>query len=186
MGKVSYTKLKLKVEENTQSIQYGENTIEVKQYLPIEDKYDLVMIALQKSEEDGFYNDIKLEMYFNLNLVYLYTNISFTEKQRENEAKLYNELQTSGLLNTILATIPTNEYESLLNFVKQVRTAKIEYQKTIKSVVHDIITDMTKNAEQITNLINNMDNSKFESVKDLIEMAQKTGINNDKVTAFPK
>ncbi len=66
------------------------------QYLPAQDKYDLLMITLQKSLENGAYNEFKLNLYFELNLVYMYTNISFTEKQREDEFKLYDTLESNG------------------------------------------------------------------------------------------
>ena len=88
MSKVSYANLKLKVDTSVDTFDFNNQTIEVLKYLPIEDKYDLIMITLQKAEEDGIYNDIKLDMYFHLNLVYMYTILSFTEKQKENEAKI--------------------------------------------------------------------------------------------------
>ena len=80
-NKVSYANLKLKVDTSVDTFDFNNQTIEVLKYLPIEDKYDLIMITLQKAEEDGIYNDIKLDMYFHLNLVYMYTNLSFTETQ---------------------------------------------------------------------------------------------------------
>lgn len=45
------------------------------------------MITLQQAEENGVYNPMLLEQRFNLNLVYMYTNITFTEKQKEDESK---------------------------------------------------------------------------------------------------
>ena len=53
MGKVSYANLKLKVKNDTKVIDFEGNGIEALQYLPIEDKKDLVQIAMQKSFEDG-------------------------------------------------------------------------------------------------------------------------------------
>ena len=48
------------------------------------------MITLQKAKEDILYNPIKLDMYFHLHLVYMYSNLSFTEKQKEDEEKIYD------------------------------------------------------------------------------------------------
>ena len=55
--KVSYASLKLKTDTSVKEVAIAEGVnIEVLQYLPIESKYDLVMIALQQSlEEDGSY-----------------------------------------------------------------------------------------------------------------------------------
>ena len=73
-------------------VDYNNTVINVKQYLPIRDKIDLVQIALQQAEENGVYNEIKLDMYFNLYLVYLYSDIEFSEEDKEDEFVLFDKL----------------------------------------------------------------------------------------------
>ena len=101
MAKVSYANLKLKINQEVKTIDYNGTNIEIIQYLPIEDKYDLMMISLQKAKENDVYHPLKLDMYFHLYLVYMYTNISFTDKQRENELKLYDTLYSNGIIDFI-------------------------------------------------------------------------------------
>ena len=84
MAKVSYASLKLKTNTEIKEIKWEDKVIEVAQYLPINDKYDLIMVTLQKAKEDILYNPVKLDMYFHLHLVYMYTNLSFTDKQKED------------------------------------------------------------------------------------------------------
>lgn len=48
MAKTTYASMKLKVNTQPKEIDFEGNKIEVLQYLPVEDKYDLVMITLQK------------------------------------------------------------------------------------------------------------------------------------------
>ena len=48
MAKTTYAGMKLKVNTQPKEIDFNGNQFEVLQYLPIEDKYDLVMITLQK------------------------------------------------------------------------------------------------------------------------------------------
>jgi len=47
--KVSYANMKLKVNTQVKTFKFGGQDIEVLQYLPAKDKYDLLMITLQKS-----------------------------------------------------------------------------------------------------------------------------------------
>ena len=54
MAKVNYTSLKLKTDNSVKTFQFHDTNIDVLQYLPIEDKYDLVMITLQKAKEMGY------------------------------------------------------------------------------------------------------------------------------------
>ena len=102
MAKVSYANLKLKLYQPSNVMDFNGQEIDVIQYLPVEDKYDLIMVILQKAEENGIYNPIKLDMYFHLYLVYMYTNLSFTDKQRENEPKIYDTLKSNGFIDLML------------------------------------------------------------------------------------
>ena len=81
MAKVSYASLKLKVDKSVETFDFNDNKIEVLKYLPIEDKIDLVMITLQKAEQDGVYNPAALDWFFHLHLVYS-SLISSSEKPR--------------------------------------------------------------------------------------------------------
>ena len=105
MAKVSYASLKLKVDNSVETFDFQGNTIEVLKYLPIQEKYDLIMVALEKAE-DEIYNPIMLEAYFHLHLVYMYTNLTFTDKQREDELKLYDTLQSTGFITKMIEKIP--------------------------------------------------------------------------------
>ena len=75
MAKVTYASLKLKVDNSVETFDFNGNTIEVLKYLPIQDKYDLIMTTLERAEEEGVYNPVTLEAYFHLYLVYMYTNL---------------------------------------------------------------------------------------------------------------
>ena len=78
---ISYANMKLKPVTSTHKFEWNGNEIEVLDYLPVEDKYDLIMVTLQKSFEDGYYNPIKVDEFFHLHLIYMYTNINFTDKK---------------------------------------------------------------------------------------------------------
>ena len=81
MAKVSYTNLKLKIKEDIKTVKYQDLDIEVLQYLPIESKNAIVQMVLQNAKDSqGEYEPIMIDMLFHVYLIYLYTNISFTEK----------------------------------------------------------------------------------------------------------
>ena len=58
-------------------------------------------------------------MYFHLYLVYLYTNINFTDKQKEDESKLFDVLLTNGIIEGVITTMPEAEYNMLVNLLNQ-------------------------------------------------------------------
>ena len=66
MAKVSYANMKLKMNESVKEVQLGETKIEVKQYLPVEEKYSFLNIVLQNSLENEIYHPVKVDMYLHL------------------------------------------------------------------------------------------------------------------------
>lgn len=172
MTKIPYTNLKLKTNTSTKTFKYGEQEVEVLQYLPYEDKYDLVMIALQNSlDSDGIYNPIKLEMYFELYIVFMYTNITFTDKQKEDLVKLYDCLESNGIIEQTINCIPEIEYGKLYNYAMDIIRKRLENSKSIGAIVNKVIADLPKQAEAMQEILNNFDQSKFQSVIDFAKAA---------------
>lgn len=171
MSKISYANLKLKTNSEIKTFDFNGEKVEVLQYLPISDKYDLVMITLQKSKEDNIYNQLKLDMFFHLHLVYLYTNLSFTDKQRENEFKIYDTLQSNGFIDKMIENIPQEEYDELFNLVEKQSKIEMKYTTTAASILSKFVDDLPKNAQAAMDIVNNFDKDKFQAVKDFAKAA---------------
>lgn len=187
MAKVTFASLKLKSNTETKEIKIGDSTIEVKQYLPISDKNDLIQIALQKAEENGIYNELLLETYFNLNIIYLYTNITFTEKQREDELKLYDLLESNKVIDLVIAALPENEYQDLKDMMEETRDDIQFYRNTAGAVLQSIIQDLPKNAAAAKEIIDSFDKSKYQTVVDFATAANggRNIKTNENVVDFP-
>lgn len=170
-NKISYANLKLKTDTSVNTFDFNGQTIEVLKYLPIEDKYDLVMITLQKSLEDGVYNSVKLDMYFNLHLVYMYTNLSFTDKQRENESKLYDTLKSNGFIDKLIETIDEHEYNDLLTWVNDCIDDYMKYKTSAAALLQSVITDLPSSAQAAAEIVNNFDPEKYKAVVDFAKAA---------------
>ena len=98
MAKVPFSKLQAKVNGGaTRQFYYNlageEIYYEVKHYLPVQEKLDLVSRIINNSVDDnGFYNPMRVKLYMVLEITYAYTNLSFTEKMKEHPFKLYDIL----------------------------------------------------------------------------------------------
>ena len=171
MAKVSYANLKLKINQEVKTIDYNGTNIEIIQYLPIEDKYDLMMISLQKAKENDVYHPLKLDMYFHLYLVYMYTNISFTDKQRENELKLYDTLYSNGIIDLVLSNIPETEYNELQLYITRYIKDVYKNQNNITSLLRTFIDDLPKNAQIAADIVDNFDKEKYQAVVDFSQAA---------------
>ena len=171
MAQVTYSSLKLKTKEEIKEIDFNGSKIEVKQYLPISDKIDLIDITLQKAKEENLHNPLKVDMFFHLNLVYLYTNIKFTDKQREEEDKLYDTLLSTGLIDAVIAAMPENEYKYLLDMANEKVDKELQYSTTAAALVASVIKDLPKQAAAMQEIVDSFDASKYQNVLNFAKAA---------------
>ena len=176
MNKISYTNLKLKVNTEVNTFDFNGNQIEVLKYLPLEDKCALINLALQSAKENAIYNPARLEAYFHLYIVMLYTNINFTEKQKEDKIKLYDTLKSNGLIDQVLMNMDEDEYSALCEYLNQQESDILNYQNTIAGIIDNIIENLPIRAEEMQKIVNNFDPSKFENVLNFAK-----SVNNGKI-----
>ena len=171
MNKVTYAGLKLKVNTDTKTFDFNENKIEVLQYLPIEDKYSLINIALQNAKEGNIYNQVKLEAYFNLYIVMMYTNITFTDKQKEDLLKLYDCLESNGIINSVIENMAEGEYDQLYQYLVDTMNDSLHYNNTTAGVINNLIENLPAQADEMQKIVNNFDKEKFQNVLDFARSA---------------
>ena len=166
---MKYSDLKLKVKQSSVIAAVNGINITVQSYLPIEDKIDLIEIALQKAEENGIYNEMKLEMYFNLYIIYMYTNLEFTDEEKADEFKLYNELYSNDIVISVIGAV--DEYEDLVHYLNEMKESKIRYRHSAAALLQSFIQDMPKNAETMSEIVDNFDKEKYKQVVDFAKYA---------------
>lgn len=108
MVKVSLTKLNKIKSLDPIYIKIGEETISVVQYLPLEKKLTIMQNIIEQAgnNEEGFYNIVKLTVFYTIEMLRAYTNISFTEKQLEEPQKLYDIIVLNNIWETVKDSIP--------------------------------------------------------------------------------
>lgn len=170
-----YKDLNLKLNKEINIAKVGDIEIEVLKYLPIQDKNDLIEIALQKAEQNGIYNEMKLDMYFNLFVIYMYTNIEFTPEQKEDEYTLYNELESNGVINAVIGAMQDQEWDLLTDYLDCMKENFLDYKRSTSALIQSLIQDLPKNAAAAAQIVQNFDTSKYQEV---VEFAKKSNNNN--------
>ena len=161
---ISYANMKLKPVTTTHKFEWNGNEIEVLDYLPIEDKYDLIMITLQKSLEDGYYNPIKIDEFFHLHLIYMYTNINFKKKKKEDEHKLYDSLKSNGLIDAFIEQMNEFDYSELFNMLDDTKKELTNYKRSTSALIQSLIVDLPKQAEAAKQIVDSFDAEKYQNV----------------------
>lgn len=142
MAKVSLTKLGLKVNQEIKTITFNEQIIEVKQYLPVNDKLELISNVINLAhDENNFSNPVRVSVFTTLEIMYTYTNINFTDKQKEDPTKLYDMLISSGLVAEVVNAIPEAEYHEVLCGISDSIDAIYTYRNSVMGLLETISTD---------------------------------------------
>ena len=170
MAKVSLTKLGLKINQEIKTIEFNEQIIEVKQYLPVNNKLELISNVINLAhDENNFSNPVKVNVFTTLEIMYAYTNINFTEKQKEDPTKLYDMLISSGLICEVINAIPEVEYHEIICGVEDSINAIYTYRNSVMGILDAISTDYSNldlNAADIQSKIADPENMAF--LKDVL------------------
>lgn len=140
--KPTFAKLKLQKNITVKTVIVNDFEIEVKQYLPIEEKLNLITNVINYAADvNGFMNPLKVELFGTLEIIYAYSNISFTEKQREDSVNLYDTLVGSGVADKIIAEIPRVEYEGVLETINECIEHIYAYKNSAAGIIESVVQD---------------------------------------------
>lgn len=142
MAKVSFTKLGLTKNQEVKIVNWNGQDIEVKQYLPVNEKLTLISNVLNNAhDENNFSNPVKVNLFTTLEIMYAYTNINFTDKQKEDPVKLYDLLSGSKLYDKIVENIPVEEYLNVVNGIDETIDAVYTYRNSVMGILDTISND---------------------------------------------
>lgn len=157
MASITFSKLNLKKKEEIKTIKFNEQEIEIKQYLPIQDKLNVIYNAISKTEDENrFFNPVKLECYCTLEIVYAYTNIKFTDKQLEDEAKIFDLMEENGLIDVIFSAIPEEETSFVMNSCEEAAEAIYKFSNSAMGLVEYFINHQEQTTLDLTKILGNI------------------------------
>lgn len=170
MAKVAFTKLGLSINKEVKEIEWNGQKIEVKQYLPSNEKLELCSRIINDSVDDqNFYNPGRVAIFQAIETLIAYTNINVTEKQKEDPCKLFDLLQSSGFANEVYSVIPEAEIgaitaivEATIHNVYEFRTSALGILEAISSDYSNLDFDAQKIQKELT------DGNGIEFLKDVM------------------
>ena len=171
MAKVSLSKIAPIKKIDSVVINIGEEEISVIQYLSTDEKIALIERVLNATVDDtGFFNPMRLEVYFHLEMIRTYTNISITDNMMANPTKTYDLLVMNHILDTVLEAIPEEEYNFLFDTAEDCATHITEYNNSIMGVLNSASQDYTKTSANFNKMLEDLDDpAKIGFVKEILE-----------------
>ena len=171
MAKAYFGKLDLTKNTDVKTFTWNEQVIEVKQYLPIQEKTNLIVKILNEAidEKVRYYLPWRLEVFFTINLFFAYTNISITDKQIEDAGKVYDMLISSGIYDEFINNMNSKEFSFINHQIHNV-TDKIDaYTNSVYGILDNMNEEYGDISEGAKQLLNDLSESKdIELVSDIM------------------
>lgn len=161
MAKVNFLKLNLTKKDNIEILEWNNQKVEIKQYLPIKDKLELITKIIQFAMDDHvFINPSKVEIFECLEIILAYTNINITDKQAEDTLKMYDLFVSSGLYQAIKNLIPEEEYLYIHSNVLDTIHEIYNYKHSLMGIIEQTqatYKDIGGQVEEIESSLSNPD-----------------------------
>lgn len=179
MAKVPFSKLKCKIDDSVKEVKLTDDIIiEVKQYLPIQEKLGLIgrVISYSHNEDANYSNPVKSDVLLKLELVYNYTNLSFTDKQKEDIPKLYDILYSSGILTKVIDNIPEEEIAILTTGTNKTIESIYSYQNSAYGILEGLVNKYNEQEFDVENIKGSLQElTNTPVIKELLPLLEQLG-----------
>ena len=145
MEKIVITKLDFDYPENRvfNDILLEGKPLEVRRYLPLEEKVNLVQRVMNMcAGTDTFCNPLQLKVISELEMVLTYSNFAFADELLgEDVYKVCDYLDLTGIMTTVLGTIPESEKNFILSSCWETADKLTNYNNSFMGALHRISED---------------------------------------------
>lgn len=139
--KITFNELISDKEIENKVIKIDDKEIIIKQYLPVNDKLNLIsdVLAEVTTNKYNFINLVQLDVYTTIEIIKAYTNIEFDEEA--SPADIYDKLEISELSNKIIAQIPVVEYDFIVEGITNTISAYYNYKNSMMGMLEAVTQD---------------------------------------------
>lgn len=167
---MEYSNININYNIDNNIVEYNDSIINVKTYLPILLKYNLINTVLDNSYVDGIYNPALIEMNLGVFMIMAYTDITFDNIDNHDSTNdLYDKFKVAGLLTQIMSAIPQQEFKDLIDMLEETKAARTARNGSISGAVQNFIAQLPQMTEELQTALKDFDPEKY---KEVINFAQ--------------
>lgn len=122
-------------------ISINDTEVIIKQYLPVNEKLELItnVLAESLSNEYSFKNPLQINVFILIEIVKFYTNIELDENLTLDN--LYDCLVTSGIGSKVISHIPAEEYDFIRGSIVAQLDEYYDYKNSALGIMESIVKD---------------------------------------------
>lgn len=180
MAKIAFSKLNAKTNSEIKSVGINNQVIEIKQYLPFEEKVRIIenIINVVVANNQHYYNPAQVEIFKVYYIIEHYTNLTFTEKQKQDLAKIYDALVSTDCYKQIVQFIPEEELDTLEELLHASLRNVYAYFNSVYHVIESMGNNYGALNMDVQDIINNLQNN-AGLVNDIKDMISEVSVGNN-------
>lgn len=169
----------IKLNEEIITFNWNDIKIEVKGYLKMEKKKELIEWVISRArryKDTNILCQIDIDKLFDIAIINYYTNFKFDIINKNTFEDVYDILNTNNFFNVIISSIPPHEYEYIKTSLQVAIDEDNDYQKSFGGNINRILSKTNqdfKNIDKILNKLQNFDIEKYSNVTDLVNKIKK-------------
>ena len=170
-----FSDMNLSINKSIKIIKVAGIEVAVKQYLPADDKNSILENVMQQADQGTILNTYNLDSLFHLYLVLKYTDIEFSNEDKEDMLVLFDILDSNGIIDAIVSAIPEEEYNTLRDNLLDMVEHYLTYRNSARALVEQLTFFAPEAADKLKEISKEIDVDKLQNV---IKLADKAGMNN--------
>jgi len=140
-------------------VKVGETTIKVKQYLPLKEKFTLILNIIEGSYSKEGYKGLLSYLSYNINMIDFYTNLDFETDLSYFD--LMDYLEENNIVGKVLNAIPETEKD----FIQKVLLEDLEERKKKED---SLIGNLGKLFGDLAEEINSLDDEVLDRARKIL------------------
>ena len=158
---MKYSELNLRepeVENHTVKLNSGVD-LEVRTYLPIDDKANLITWAINLALDDktGCISPVRFEVCFALGVVRWYAGIEFDDDVSLSD--IYDNFEQNDVINQVMGAIPIPEIDFVRDLAKDTAEDVVRYNNSFAGMIGMVSKDADGLDEQIKEIVGQLKNA---------------------------
>lgn len=151
---MDFSELNCTVDKSTKTIKFNDKDITVLNYLPQEEKFEIVNSVLLGSydQETHVYKRIIADTLMTLYIVEKYTDIVYSEEDKADCGLLYDKIVNSGLWGKIRSAIPEDEFARVKYLIEFTMEDYTKYENSVYGIMNGIVEDFKNTDVDVTAL----------------------------------
>lgn len=166
-----YKEIDTKYKKTFKTITWREKEIKISDYLPIDKKIMLIQSAIKESKIDGIIHPLLLKQNYELELIFNYTDIIFSEKDLSDLSSLYDSLTCCGLMNEIIKNINGKEIILLKEMLNDTKNAYSKYISSAAGMLDILLESLSTRIPALQESLSNL------SPETLMQLGEIAGLN---------